>query len=206
MTVMPTSAAGERGEVQTDGSSLALLIVDDDAMCVHASPDAGRILGATREEALGTPLVELIAEDERERFEHIWRALRVGGGHAGPFRFYGAATSGIDIKVTADVLPARHLVLLAPSGAPRAGEVDNGSRSGTGRKPSRRGQPLPSARELEVLRMLAAGSTDGQIATRLSLSPATVRTHVRNAKAKLGASTRAQAVALALERRIIQSG
>ncbi len=46
--------------------------------------------------------------------------------------------------------------------------------------------------------MLAGGDTDVQIAGKLELSPATVQTHVRNAKAKLGARTRAQAVAMAL--------
>ena len=56
----------------------------------------------------------------------------------------------------------------------------------------------PSYREREVLGHLAKGSTDAQIAELLGLSPATVQTHVRNAKAKLGARTRAQAVALGL--------
>ena len=42
-----------------------------------------------------------------------------------------------------------------------------------------------------------------QIAEKLVLSPETVRTHVRNAMAKLGASTRSQAVALALQQREI---
>ena len=42
-----------------------------------------------------------------------------------------------------------------------------------------------------------------QIAEQLVLSPETVRTHVRNAMAKLGASTRSQAVALALQRQEI---
>ena len=56
----------------------------------------------------------------------------------------------------------------------------------------------PSGREREILALLAQGSTDAQIAEMLELSPATVQTHVRNAKAKLGARTRAQAVALAL--------
>jgi DNA-binding CsgD family transcriptional regulator len=57
-----------------------------------------------------------------------------------------------------------------------------------------------------VLRLLASGATDVQIAAWLSLSPATVQTHVRNAKAKLGARTRAQAVALALQRGMIRPG
>jgi DNA-binding CsgD family transcriptional regulator len=62
---------------------------------------------------------------------------------------------------------------------------------------------VPTAREREVLQLLAGGRTDGQIAQLLELSPATVQTHVRNAKAKLGARTRAQAVAIALQRDLI---
>jgi DNA-binding NarL/FixJ family response regulator len=62
----------------------------------------------------------------------------------------------------------------------------------------------PSARECEVLTLLAAGATDREIATALELSPATVQTHVRNAKAKLGARTRTQAVALALQQDLLR--
>jgi DNA-binding CsgD family transcriptional regulator len=64
--------------------------------------------------------------------------------------------------------------------------------AGTGSRPL-------SAREREVLGMLAEGLSGAAIAERLVLSPETVRTHVRNAMDKLGASTRSQAVALALE-------
>ncbi len=69
-----------------------------------------------------------------------------------------------------------------------------------GQPPQRR----PSAREREILALLARGSTDAKIAEILGLSPATVQTHVRNAKSKLGARTRAQAVALALVGGLIQ--
>ena len=61
----------------------------------------------------------------------------------------------------------------------------------------------PTTREREVLALLATGATDGEIAAALDLSPATVQTHVRNAKTKLGARTRAQAVALAIAQGII---
>ena len=54
-------------------------------------------------------------------------------------------------------------------------------------------------REREILGRLAEGLSGAQIAGELVLSPETVRTHVRNAMAKLGASTRSQAVALALK-------
>lgn len=60
-----------------------------------------------------------------------------------------------------------------------------------------------SNREREVFELLADGLSGAQIAERLVLSPETVRTHIRNAMAKLGASTRSQAVVLALGRREI---
>jgi DNA-binding CsgD family transcriptional regulator len=58
---------------------------------------------------------------------------------------------------------------------------------------------LLSRREREVLTLLASGNTVQEIATDLSLSPLTVRTHVRNAKDKLRARTTAHAVAIALD-------
>ena len=55
-----------------------------------------------------------------------------------------------------------------------------------------------SAREREVLDLLAEGLTGEEIAKRLFLSPETIRTHVRNAMDKLEARTRAHAIAIAL--------
>lgn len=60
-------------------------------------------------------------------------------------------------------------------------------------------RPL-SAREREILDLLAVGMSGAAIAERLFLSPETIRTHVRNAMEKLGATTRSQAVAVALDR------
>ena len=53
-----------------------------------------------------------------------------------------------------------------------------------------------SPRELEIFTLLAEGLTGQAIAERLYLSPETVKTHIRNATAKLQAKTRVQAVAL----------
>jgi PAS domain S-box-containing protein len=55
-----------------------------------------------------------------------------------------------------------------------------------------------TAREREVVKLLALGSTTRQVAADLSLSPETIRSHVRNAMVKTGARTRAQLVALVL--------
>ena len=57
-----------------------------------------------------------------------------------------------------------------------------------------------SPREREILGLLSQGLSGEEAATQLFLSPETVRTHVRNAMTKLGAATRAHAVALALQR------
>jgi DNA-binding CsgD family transcriptional regulator len=52
-----------------------------------------------------------------------------------------------------------------------------------------------TAREIECLRWVAAGKTDPEIGDILSISATTVKFHVDGARAKLGARTRAQAVA-----------
>lgn len=54
-----------------------------------------------------------------------------------------------------------------------------------------------SRREVQCLRWAAAGKTDSEIGIILSLSVSTVRFHLRNAAAKLGATGRAQSIQLA---------
>ncbi len=60
-----------------------------------------------------------------------------------------------------------------------------------------------SARELEVLAHLASGATNAGIADDLGVSPNTVRNHVRAVMAKLGATTRTEAVAIAARRGMV---
>ena len=54
-------------------------------------------------------------------------------------------------------------------------------------------------RELDVLRCIAAGMSNPEIAAQLHLSPNTVKTHVRNLYAKLGVEKRTQALRRARE-------
>lgn len=51
-------------------------------------------------------------------------------------------------------------------------------------------------RESAVLRLVAQGLTNGQIARRLEISPRTVEKHVENARGKLGAANRTEAALL----------
>jgi DNA-binding CsgD family transcriptional regulator len=60
-----------------------------------------------------------------------------------------------------------------------------------------------SRKERLVLAELARGQSTDEIGVVLSVSPHTVRTHVKNLMRKLGARTRAHAVAIALSERAI---
>jgi DNA-binding NarL/FixJ family response regulator len=61
-----------------------------------------------------------------------------------------------------------------------------------------------TAREVEVLRQVAGGNRNRDIAERLFISEETVKVHVKHIMDKLGASDRTEAVAIALRRGIIQ--
>lgn len=65
---------------------------------------------------------------------------------------------------------------------------------------------LLTGREAEVLRIVARGWSNHQIAVELHLSEATVKTHVSRVLAKLGLHSRAQAVVLAYEAGIARPG
>ena len=65
-----------------------------------------------------------------------------------------------------------------------------------------RGDEL-SERELEVLRLLVAGASNKTIAAQLSLSENTIKTHISRIFAKLGVQSRAEAVAVALQRGLV---
>jgi DNA-binding NarL/FixJ family response regulator len=59
-------------------------------------------------------------------------------------------------------------------------------------------------REVEVLRLIAGGNANKEIAARLSLTEETVKGHVKNILAKLGANDRTHAVTIGLKRGIIE--
>jgi DNA-binding NarL/FixJ family response regulator len=63
-----------------------------------------------------------------------------------------------------------------------------------------------SRRELEVLELVARGSTNREAAARLFISEATVKTHLLHVYAKLGVNDRAAAVAEAFDRGLLTPG
>jgi DNA-binding NarL/FixJ family response regulator len=60
-----------------------------------------------------------------------------------------------------------------------------------------------SGRENEVLRLLADGKSNAQIAEELVISQNTVKTHIKNVYKKLGASNRAEAVSIAIKKGLL---
>ena len=60
-----------------------------------------------------------------------------------------------------------------------------------------------TAREVDILRVVAEGLTDIQVAQKLVLSPRTVSTHLRSIYSKLGINSRAAATRFALENRLV---
>ena len=94
-----------------------------------------------------------------------------------------------------------------PTGAaPRTGERIRGRADATCDGPAgQRGHALPavlSRREAAVLRRLASGHSNQQIAQALYLSPRTVQRHVANLYLKIGAHYRAEATAYARRHRL----
>ena len=59
-------------------------------------------------------------------------------------------------------------------------------------------------RELEILELMVSGSSNPDIAEKLFVSRSTIKFHVSNILMKLGAATRTEAVAIALQRKLVQ--
>jgi DNA-binding NarL/FixJ family response regulator len=127
---------------------------------------------------------------------------------------YAALTAGASGFLLKDVSP-EHLVaavrlirtgdaLLAPSIARRL--VERFAPREPDRAGGRRDLSALTPREREVLGLVARGLSNGEIAAELTLSEATVKTHVARILAKLGLRDRIQAVVLGYETGIVGPG
>jgi DNA-binding NarL/FixJ family response regulator len=98
----------------------------------------------------------------------------------------------------ADRLSARPLAGQIADLASRAGEVNGGTPAGADRLGL-------TGREFEVLRLVAAGQSNREIAATLVISPKTASVHVSNILAKLGTATRTEAAAKAHALRLFEN-
>jgi DNA-binding NarL/FixJ family response regulator len=121
----------------------------------------------------------------------------VGAGGAGIFD----STTSLGQLVRAVEVVAAGGRWMAPSTT--EGAADRASPADTDPE-GRNEAPLPlTPREHEVLRLLSEGHDHVEIANRLSLSPHTARTHIRNLLRKLGVHTRLDAVLAAMDRGLV---
>jgi DNA-binding NarL/FixJ family response regulator len=127
---------------------------------------------------------------------------------------YAALSAGASGFLLKDVTP-EHLVaavrlvrsgdaLLAPTITRRL--VERFARRDADVAPARADLAALTPRELEVLQLLARGLSNTELAERLVLSEATVKTHVARILAKLNLRDRVQAVVLAYETRLVHPG
>ncbi len=155
-------------------------------------------LEATRrivQETEGTSRVLILTTFERD--DYIFEALRSG---ASGFILKNAPPEDL---VTAVRVVAEGNGLLAPSVTRR---IISEFAQRPARLPAIHEVEHLTEREIEVLKLIARGKTNAEIAGELVVSEATVKTHVSNLLAKLGLRDRVQAVVYAYESGLIQPG
>jgi PAS domain S-box-containing protein len=210
-----------------DAIDEGVLVQDSETHVVYANRAAGELLGVDREELRGRaelPTPSECLSESGEALPERWPsadALRTGRPQRprvmgllrpdGGMRWVRVSSRPIGRSVLTSLLDITALrnaeedaATLASrlSGDRRAQGTDgNGSGHESGKTNGRgNGKGVLSPREHQVVELLASGNTGEEVAERLGISPATVRVHVRNATGKLGASTRTQAVAIAVAR------
>jgi DNA-binding NarL/FixJ family response regulator len=132
-----------------------------------------------------------------ERDDYVFEALRAG---ASGFMLKNAAPEDL---VRAVRVVAAGEALLAPSITRRV-IADYVQRPAPNRHAA--GLDQLTERELEVLRLLATGKSNAELAQELYLGEGTVKTHVSHVLGKLGLRDRVQAVVFAYESGLVEAG
>jgi DNA-binding CsgD family transcriptional regulator len=195
-----------------DAIDEGVLVQDAGDNVVYANRAASELLGVEREDLRGcselpTPC-ECLTEAGETLDPEAWPgpdALRTGRPQRPRVMGIKRPDGGVRwVRASARPIGRSVLTSLQDITALRRAEEDAAalasrlSGNGNGNGSSTRG--VLSPREHQVVELLASGLTGEEVAGRLGISPATVRVHIRNATGKLGASTRTQAVAIAVAR------
>lgn len=188
------------------------VLVQDAEQIVYANRAASELLGLEREALRGAaqlaPPCECLSESGAPIGADEWPvadALRTGRPQSPRIMGVRRPDGGLRwLRVSAQPFGRSVLTSLLDVTALRRAQDDAAAlaaRLGTNGASKR----VLSPREQQVVELLAAGRTGDEVAEQLGISPATVRVHVRNATGKLGASTRTQAVAIAVARGEVES-
>jgi len=168
----------------------AMLLLDEERRHVEVNGSYLNLLGYARRELIGKPVYELVAGgplvSPRE-----WHALLHREHFTGTADLTCADGRRVSVHFAGhpELVTGRRLVLFVAIKSVRAVRQHHDS------SPPRSDCLALSRREVEVIRLVALGFSGPEVADELHLAHNTVRTHVRNAMAKVGARSRAQLVA-----------
>jgi PAS domain S-box-containing protein len=171
----------------------AMALVGHDRVLVDVNGAFVRLAGHRRDAVIGRPIAQFIVDGPRYT-DAEWRAALASGQFTGDAEVIHVDGGGVAVQwdASTEVVTGRHLVLFVALNTSRWG-----ARFRRDVPPDEVCQGL-TAREREVVGLVASGATGREIADELHISHDTVRTHVRNAMAHLGARSRAHLVAKAL--------
>jgi DNA-binding CsgD family transcriptional regulator len=169
------------------------VLIDDERRYVEVNRPGRLLFRLTLRELRDLRIDDLTPPHLGPALAEAWPRLIETGCVAGSYEV--AALDGATFEIVycaaADALPGLHLIVFAPSGWLHDDLCDAGDFkrfAGAGLTP----------REVEILQLAAEGLNGPAIASRLVLSPATVRSHFRNIYEKLGVGERTGAVARAM--------
>jgi len=170
-----------------------MVLLDSSRRLVDVNGAYLKLLGYRREDIIGRHIYRFVVGGPRASPAE-WRAALATHEFTGETELMAAGGSRVAVQyaATTEVVTGRQLVLFVAlttsQWGPRFRRVTT---------PAREPRTL-SAREREIVRLVALGNTGPEIADELRISHDTVRTHVRNAMEKSSARSRAHLVAKAL--------
>ncbi len=191
MTLLGLAAGIEPIAAAIDGEQAVLLAARHRPQVVLMDLRMPRLDGveATRRIRRAQPQTEIVVLTTHADDESIMGALQAGA------RGYLTKDAGIAEITRAIQAAAAHQTLLDPAVHSRL--LAAATAASTSTPPLAPAAALPdelTPREAEVLRLIARGMSNGEIAAALVVSEATVKSHINHLFAKIGARDRAQAV------------
>jgi DNA-binding CsgD family transcriptional regulator len=184
-----------------DRSPHPMLLADDQRRWVTANAAACELLAIGSDEVPWRSMDDFTPPSELRRLEREWSAFLASGEAEGWYDLYIPEQGAVPVEFSAvaNLLPSRHLALFMPrDSAETPGNKQARQAAWTAVAAANTTRAPLTKREGEIMTLVAGGLQTGPIAERLVVTPATVSSHVQNSMAKLGARTRAHAVAIAL--------